>query len=174
MVTEIVRWCSIHYARDEKVTAQGVALSVGGKPQILDVCPECFDEYVKPLKALLDEYGTPSEGQAPKKVPAAATGAVGGPQYRYGCLWCRKAYTTDTGLMLHIRGEHNIQGKGREVWGTVCPVCGIEHGILGMHTAKVHDGMTITQALMWARDNDDPHKVFAKVFGKVKKYAGKR
>ena len=182
MATEIVRWCDVHVSRDERVKGAEVRLSLGGHPaKSLDLCDACRDELIKPIEALLDEFGATVRGDAPtgrgrprKGAPEAATlpVAVVDPDARFRCLFCPAVYGTANGAYRHMRVDHGTPEGAQALLGTVCPVCGFE----GEKSASVHIALghkpygfaSVLDAYAWARDNGDPHGVWAEVAAKAR------
>ncbi len=87
---------------------------------------------------------------------------------RYPCLWCDwKPFTTDTGMMLHGQGKHNLATLSVvEVFELTCPLCGEEVRSLGMHAFKKHDGATLPELFVQAQKDGDPHGIVEKVLAK--------
>lgn len=58
MAKEIVTWCEIHLQdKEERVPGREREITLDGKPQILDLCPDCETQHLAPLEALLATYG---------------------------------------------------------------------------------------------------------------------
>lgn len=154
------------------------------------LCPNHVDELLKPLTQLLDEYGTPVEvptpgAKRPKdsgvRVSAAPPSAQTLTHYQLSgirkgrepaggrpnqCLWCPLSYTAAStgGFGRHVRVAHGFDGLG-EAFGGPCPVCG-EGPYLQIlnHCNRAHKDMgfiAVAQPYLWARDNGDPHGVYA-------------
>jgi hypothetical protein len=184
MATEIIRWCDVHMSRDERVTGTEVKLSIGGNPpKSLDLCPGCRDELIKPIEALLAEHGAsvplpaPKGHRGPRKAvpaPALLPGVVpadADTDRPHACLWCPATFTSQEGLLGHMMRKHGTSDRAGDVWGKVCPVCGHESEgrSSGTHIGQAHRDYgfpSVSQAFMWARDNGDPHGVYAITYAK--------
>lgn len=184
MATEIVRWCDVHMGRDEKVAGELVTVALGGRPaKGLDLCPGCKDEVVKPLEALLDEFGsvlpaTSSRGATGRRkaVPEGATPLPvpvdpDGQAKAHPCLFCDSSFTTGEGAFGHMMRTHGTPKAAGELIGTVCPVCGYDtnSGSPGVHIAQGHKDYgfpSVLSSLLWARDNGDPFGVYAGAIAK--------
>lgn len=192
MAREIVTWCDPCMGRDERTPGQEETITLGSqrKPRVLALCPPHRDEYVKPLEALLEEFGAPADGAQPARRVAAGSP---GPQKtlldftqsgtRKGrvpeggdrgaiCLWCPLTYAGDgSGLIRHLESAHGLPRSIKEVFGNgPCPRCGKGVQLLGAHQAKTHPelGHSVTAAYRWARDNGDPYGRYAEVLAKAK------
>jgi len=185
---EIVTWCDPCMGRDERTPGREETVALGGKPRVLALCGPHRDEYVKPLEALLEEFGAPVEGAAPKgskRAPQggektlldfAANGTRKGrqPEGDRGakCLWCPLTYAGDgSGLIRHLEATHGLPRSIKMVFGNgACPVCGKAVQLLGSHQTRVHPelGESVTAAYLWAKDNGDPYGRYAEVLSRAK------
>lgn len=202
MARDIVIWCDPCLAEDVRTPAMEsvVALTLGEikspLPRVLATCEAHADQYLKPLAALLEEFGSPVEvpeqaGRGGKKrsqqvsIPAGPSGPQQdrtlfmleqngsrkgkpptGPRGNQ-CLWCPLSYSNDGGgFSRHLKVAHGFNGM-KEAFGGVCPVCGEgQYELMGAHTKKAHAELgfaTIPEAFLWARDNGDPHGVYAEI-----------
>ncbi|GAB3952593.1 hypothetical protein GCM10029976_091110 [Kribbella albertanoniae] len=88
--------------------------------------------------------------------------ADGGEREHY-CLWCPLNYAASSGWAKHVKDLHGFDSS-LDALGTVCPVCGQEDvEIMGGHAVRTHAAIatTATALFLWARDNDDPHGIYA-------------
>lgn len=185
MAREIVLLCDPCLGQDIRTEGQewtlGVREGVTGevKPKVLALCTDHLDQLVKPVAALLDEFGENPEGIArPRgrqgKIEAATLAmqtrkgrppANGREDHLNQCLWCELTYSGNAGgFGRHLRVVHGYAGL-TEAFGGLCPVCG-EGPFQQMmsHMNKAHAEMgfkVLSQPFTWARDNGDPHGVYA-------------
>lgn len=178
MAREIVTWCDPCLAQDERSPGREMVVRVENITRVMAMCGPHEDQYLKPLAALLEEYGVPAEAQpapAPAKPAGAAqqratalltaaqvTGTRKGktPAERGAhCLWCSLTYSSDGGgLGRHVRTIHGYDGV-KEAYGRLCPLCGESYDILQAHLRKSHEEFGfghLSQAFLWAKDNGDP------------------
>ena len=191
MAREIVTWCDPCMGHEERTPGEEVTITLGSpSPRVLALCGPHRDEYVKPLAALLEEFGAPVEGAAPKGSKRVVP-ATGGPEKtlldftqtgtRKGkkpegdrgsqCLWCPLAYAGDgSGLANHLHTAHGLPRSLKQVFGNgACPVCGKFTQLLGAHLSRVHPEFTsMTAAYLWAKENGDPYGRYAEVLSRAK------
>jgi hypothetical protein len=87
------------------------------------------------------------------------------------CLWCPLTYSGDgSGFGRHLKVVHGFDGL-REAFGGKCPVCGEgPFELMLSHVKKSHPEYGfeyISQPFTWARDNGDPHGVYAEKMEQV-------
>jgi len=173
--------------RHEIQTAPGTVRIHGldGKPaKSVDLCDPCDNDMtLAELRICLREFGvTPEAGKKGKPVdqPRLTAGSGGGVAtlainnarsgQRHGrppssprtesCLWCPLDYT-HSGFAGHAKKHHGFANIV-DALGTRCPVCGVDgFQMLSSHVGRAHDYKSVTAAFMWARDNGDPHGVYA-------------
>lgn len=190
MAKEIVTWCDACMAEDQHSPGHTVVIAVDGKPQSVDLCTSHDDQLVKPLRVLMEEFGAPVElpAQSRPKTGAKVSPGTAGNQHernvlmhqqtgvRKGkppagdrsnqCLWCPLTYSgsASSGFGRHLRVVHGFDGL-REAFGGICPVCGEgPYEMMGAHVQRSHKDMGFESAsapYTWARDNGDPHGVYA-------------
>lgn len=184
MAREIVTWCDPCMGRDERTPGREETLMVGGKPRVLALCDADRDQYVKPLEALLEEFGAPAEAPGKRTTPTriaagnpgaeatlqmfTLTGTRKGRKPEGGrtaeCMFCPLNYSGDAGLIRHLHKAHGLPDKLREVFAGPCPICGKAYELVGAHIHKSHADLglaNIAQGYAWAKENGDPHGVFA-------------
>jgi len=153
--------------------------------RVLAACEMHVTEHFKPLVELLAEYGEPID--SPPATPARRIRSTGGgvdkvvldaqqSGVRKGkppvgdrdneCLWCPLTYTANSssGFARHLKVAHGFAGI-KEAFEGMCPVCGQGHfDIMSAHVLRSHPEMgftSVTGPFTWARDNGDPHGVYA-------------
>ena len=157
------------------------------------MCERHEDERLKELAHWLDEFGVPLEAATPKGAGSSGKRIVAspsGPRHeqlaitfeqtgtRHGrapadgsrdvaCPWCPLTYARDgSGFGRHLRVAHGFDGVA-EAFGGPCPVCGEgPYQQIGNHCRRSHPELGfqfVTQAFEWARDNGDPHVVYAEL-----------
>ncbi|MFD7157919.1 hypothetical protein ACFV9C_25180 [Kribbella sp. NPDC059898] len=150
--------------------------TLGGRPKKIDFCDACDQhQTAAEMRYALEEFGVVFEAGNSKKVSVKNSAAASVAKHavsgqRYGrppvgkrtqyCLWCPMDYT-DSGLGGHVK-KHGFTGL-KDALGSTCPRCGTSgHGALTQHVAKEHPEFeSVTAAFIWARDNHDPHGVYA-------------
>lgn len=186
MAREIVTWCDPCMERDERVPGREHTVALDGTaPKVVALCDSDEAQYLKPLAALLGEFGAPVEGKAAQ--PAASTSGdmprhlldfnIGG--QRRGrtpgngeraaqCLWCPLSFSNDgSGLLQHLERVHGLPRSLREAFGPECPLCGTAFEILGGHLKKTHHYASVTEGFLAAREAGDPHGIYAKILAKA-------
>lgn len=189
MAREIVVWCDKCLAQDVRTTAVehsiGVALGVVQvvATKTVALCAEHTDS-LKELADLIEEFGEPIQVELPvqKKSPQSGKMNIPSPEAQlaaYGtrkgrvpasgrpnqCLWCTLSYGAQaSGFAAHLKKAHGFTGL-TEAFGGTCPVCGAgEFEMMMAHVNKSHKDMgftAIAEPFIWARDNGDPHGVYA-------------
>lgn len=164
MAREIVAWCDVHLAEDERVPATTVTVTVDGAgPVEIDLCAEDRKRYVEPLVELLTAHGAAPTRGALAPARAAIDGRAGKPTTRprhLQCLWCPLDYSAQSGYLAHLRKVHGFDSLP-DAYGEQCPLCGQSFTALGAHTVRAHDA-TQTAAFVLARELGDPHGVVAR------------
>jgi len=179
MAQEIVRLCDVCLADDVRANAQPLTVQLGGPARLLDLCDEHRDVFVKPLAALLAEYGQPVPGQPAKRPyrrsttssPAAsarseAAASTDGDSSHL-CPFCQTGYAEASALRKHLNARHGAPGI-YELTGGDCPVCGLARPASGRYAMRAHidaeHGLpTISRAIDAARIAGDPFGVVARV-----------
>lgn len=148
-------------------------------PATLDMCDACR-ELVDEIAALLEEFGVGVDVDDPSSRTLVSTkgrqdvAALAKHQRRRGkrptgntqdCLWCDLEYSIKAGgFSRHLRVAHGFDGL-KEAFGGLCPVCGEgPYELMLSHAQKTHPELGfvgVSQPFMWARDNGDPHGVYA-------------
>jgi len=151
----------------------------GGKPKNVDLCDPCDQELtLAELRVCLREFGQlagstkskpgPKGNHADTVAKFVATGQRNGRTPKDGkrreqCLWCPLHYT-GSGWGNHVQKEHGFEGL-KDALGGQCPKCG-EGGFetVSVHIQRTHarEFDSISEAFLWARDNGDPHGVYAR------------
>lgn len=195
MAREIVIWCDACLNEDVRTPAVehsaglDIALVKPVATQTVALCTDHTDQLLKPLAAILEEFGSPIEVEASppptgrRKVSTTgrqdpemmasqnANGTRKGKPPASGvrgsdCLWCDLSYTSGSGggFQRHLKVVHGFEGF-HEAFGGPCPVCGEgPYTQMLAHVSKSHPEMGFTSAVqpfMWARDNGDPHGIYA-------------
>lgn len=165
--------------------ALGVVQVVATKTVAL--CAEHTDS-LKELADLIEEFGEPIQVELPAQKKSSKPTQGGGrmnipsPEAQlaaYGtrkgrvpargrpnqCLWCPLSYGANaSGFGAHLKKAHGFAGLG-EAFGGTCPICGDgEFEMMGAHVKRAHSDMgftAIAEPFIWARDNGDPHGVYA-------------
>lgn len=188
MAREIVKWCDVHLANDEKVLAETVTVAFYNQPAVeIDLCDVCRKEIVDPLVRLLSEHGAPPDtsnqpGKRARKMKAEeavirrssfnADGTRKGmPPTRARsliCLWCELDYAAESGLTRHIEKAHvpfDSNLSGRELYGIQCPLCGDNYQHIAGHATKAHSDLGpfhhYSQVFLKARELGDPFGIVA-------------
>lgn len=188
MAKEIVTWCDPCLAQDMRTPSRQYGPFLG---KTIDLCDPHAEEFVKPLQALVEEFGAPVELTLAKgRHPSARVSPQGaqatllsfgetgirkgrkppeaGRQWK--CLWCPMDYAADSGFRAHLASLHGL-AQGLAVFSSVpCPLCGIELHSLGSHITRGHTDLgfrNVTEAFIWARDNGDPHGSYAALLAKA-------
>lgn len=188
MATEIVHWCDVHLAADERhpVVARHT-VTLDGTALVLELCEACEVSMFKPLAGFLTEHGVPERvaGKPVKPVKAASTSAArrvsadadgrtlievpgratGNPltdRVLYPCLVCDGVIEGRNPFERHLRDEHGTTPVG--LYGTVCPVC--THpavGTVGLsaHGRGAHEVNGSFALFDLARREGDPHGIVA-------------
>lgn len=93
MAIELItkKWCDVHMQKGEEVDAETIKVSFNGeRPQEIELCTECQDQYMTPLQKLLTSEGRTKNGQsAAKGGRRAASSAVTVPSSREIRDWGR-------------------------------------------------------------------------------------
>jgi hypothetical protein len=183
MAREIVTWCDPCIGTDQRTPGREVAITLGtGKPRVIAVCDAHEAEYVKPLEALLSEFGSPVDGSpkgiagsdAPRhlldfQISGTRKGRTPEGERTSQCLWCPLTFASDgSGLLGHIEKVHGLPRSLKDAFGPACPVCGNAYELLGSHVKKSHGCESITDAFLMARENGDPHGVYETVLARAK------
>lgn len=189
MARSIVIHCDRHLASEVEIRAQEeLTIAIGKKaPRIVAPCPECFTEVFKTALEWIEEYGVPVTQAGPamsgtKPAPGSKPGSPsldslikgaesgvrrGKPpapgSVRYWCIWCPLDFVRAS-FAGHVR-VHGFESQA-DAWGEKCPVCGEVPNAqnLGYHAVKQHPEHSFTNAsdlFIWARDNGDPHGIYA-------------
>jgi rubredoxin len=152
-------WCDACLAEGERTEGEPVSVALGRSVAlILDLCERHRKELVDPLAETLAEHGRRPDGKPVKRARAAAP-VEGTGSERPSCPVCGASPSTFGAMSGHLRRMHGTTVT--EAYGTVCPVCGSDHGH-GTHIARMHQiegGMV--GAFEWARANGDPAGVVA-------------
>ena len=91
--------CDPHYTDDEHPAHGSVRIAIGGElipsadagPYIVDVCPAAYDEYIKPLLAMLVEHGREDDDAIRDE------GLL--------CTHCGKRYKNRKRYLTHVEGH---------------------------------------------------------------------
>lgn len=176
-------WCDRGAAHAARVPGQAVAVSVPGwAARELDLCEACRGDLLGELTALVADRsrpagpGTASTSKAASKraappvsapalFPASpvgtdlATSPDADPELRTCPLdgWVARTYRA---LEQHAKVRHSDYRLPR-LFGSTCPVCGVEPGVLGMHGVRAHGIGLLTGLFVLARSEGDPHGVVA-------------
>lgn len=172
MAREIVVWCDPCMREEVRTVGSEVQVGIDSEPRILALCESHNAEFIKPLAALIDEFGASINGGA-SNARVGRQGASLASQQRKGrtpvagrpnqCLWCPLSYSTGSGFSRHLKVEHGFNGLS-EAFGGPCPVCGEgPYDTLGGHLVRSHPDLPThpTAPFEWARDNGDPHGIYA-------------
>lgn len=189
MATEIVHWCDVHLARDERhpvVARHTVALN--GAALVLELCETCEVALFKPLAEFLTEFGVPervagkpvkttskaagssstarvsasADGRTLVEVPRSARGGTANADHTlYPCLVCDGVIEGRSPYDRHLRDEHRTSHAG--LYGTTCPVCTVEvASIVGLSShAREHEVHGAFALFDLARQQGDPHGIVA-------------
>lgn len=189
MPSQIIQWCDPCYAEDVKTEGEPVAISFGiNSPTVtILLCAQHVEELIKPVAELVSEYGEPVDatptprgsaggritvGQSGRRDPAFLTKTrtrqgrqpVGG--RANDCLWCELSYAggSTSGFARHLRVAHGFANL-TEAFGGPCPICGEgPYELMSAHVKRKHSEFgfeAVAQPFIWARDNGDPHGVYA-------------
>jgi hypothetical protein len=176
---EFVVWCDPCMGEDQRTPGKEITIAIDGKPaRIAAYCPHHEDQIIKPLAAILEEFGETVEamttGKSGRGGPRSPE-ALGRNGVRHGkppgrgrpnqCLWCDLSYSSDGGgFGRHLKVAHGFAGFV-EAFGGTCPVCGDgEFEAMMAHIKRSHADMNfvaIAEPFIWARDHGDPHGVYA-------------
>lgn len=160
-------WCDVCLADGQHEPGEPLEVSLDGRPKVLDLCERDRKTYVAPLAELLESLGRKPETAEPrakraytKRAPVEATEAAA--EGVTPCPLCGHVATTGGGLSSHLRRSHEV--SVRELYGNICPVCGLE--ARGTHIGRAHTddvplGSGMPGAFAWAEANGDPHGVAA-------------
>lgn len=179
MGTRLQYFCDVHELQDEDAIADPDLPFLGfqGKWYKFFFCKHCFfDNALSPaeLMAMIEEHGVelkPEELKAQsKKKPTSGPEKNPGRSGTAGekselCLWCPWTGSMG-GLGQHIK-LHGFRGL-REAYGIVCPVCQVEHKVLGIHAVKEHELHSVSELFEKARELRDPHGVVAERIAALK------
>lgn len=115
MAKEIVIWCEVDLADDKRVVGKEYELTVDGTTVTIDLCDECHERHLAPVKAFLSEFGQPvTKVRGPYKKAKRSDSEVSdsSPKYtanengEYVCDDCGRAFSTPQGIGRH-RVSHN-------------------------------------------------------------------
>lgn len=157
-------------------------LNSKGKPVEVDLDKQCRDEFMllkrraaqilAPLTELVDEKGVAPEKSTKVKPKVTATGAPKKVVGERVCLICPETRASDTGILNHMRDEHNLPRSMVEIFGHLCPLDGEEFPRLAQHIAQVHKEHThMSQAFAWAKQNGDERGIVAAQIAALEKKA---
>lgn len=164
VASKTLAMCGPH--TDEILKPLADALEEFGAEIEMDTAPRKRTSSGKSLPA---QGGTTHERQERLRMMAEQTGTRKGRPPANGrpnqCLWCSLAYSTSaSGFGRHLRVAHGYDGL-REAFGGVCPICGKgQYEQMMSHVNKSHPEfgfVAIAEPFIWARDNGDPHGVYA-------------
>lgn len=191
----IQSWCDVCQRDDDaQVTGETFQGLLDGKPRELELCEAHWAQLVKPLADVMAELGRKPDGQAPKtgpgrprksppmvqaqaepseperprKAPQKAQAQEQEQDHAYPCLLC-DAVLVSQGSYRHHLNRHGLSAPVAQ--GDTCPVCGQE-GLtkVGVHVSGQHADMGLAnaaQALVWARDHNDPYGAYKAVMRAV-------
>lgn len=169
MGQRIVFYCDVHEIKGEDAVADPdlPILGFDGRWYKFFWCPECFAEKpfsVAELLAMIQEHGVelkPEDVKPAKKSPKATQPALPNTgTEEEQCLWCVYKGPSVSAIHQHVKQIHGFKGF-KEAFGTVCPMCNQESGIMGQH-AKDHGVTSVATLFQLADKSGDPHGVVAK------------
>lgn len=183
MAREIVAWCDIEMANDERVEARTYTIALDGGPREIDLCDEHRKALIDPLRDVLASHGSivRQDGVAAATRRQSAAVAANTPQAlaeraargsrrgtapagerSHACLFCPLDYASPTSLISHCASAHGFERTSLAVFGRRCPMCG-ESGwtVLSQHGQHAHDVASVSRLFVAARDAGDPHGVVA-------------
>lgn len=178
----IERWCNNQGESEDFPADERMYLDADGKPRLADTCDDCDANMTNSqTRTYVATFGrpVPIEGKAvagrvkPNSAQrnamlAAATGSRkgrkpgAGATRRHSCLWCVLDYFAGSASTMHLKDLH---GLGRpDAFGRMCPVCPqIDIEVMGGHASRSHGDIasTASELFVWARENGDPHGIYA-------------
>jgi len=194
MATEIVRWCDVHLARDERVPVEAAHhVNAGDGERVVELCAGCESEYWQPFADFVTTFGVrakdagkPVARRATDAAPRVATGTGGSGAGRpledervYVCWVCSERVTGAYPFKRHTRDVHGF-GLPSEMAGDTCPICGAStkarSASMASH-AQAHldilgGDTSVSGVFLAAIRLGDPHGVVAARLDEVRKREG--
>jgi uncharacterized C2H2 Zn-finger protein len=146
MAKEIVAWCDVHLADDERVVAHTLGVAMRGDNKGVDLCDTCTKQLVEPLAEIIAEYGQRFETGPPAPKQEGKKARKGTP---IPCPECTVVAYGASGLSSHLQNKHNMLTAdltepfmpGEENFALPCPDCNRRFERpqgLGAHRASAH------------------------------------
>lgn len=160
----ITTWCDQHASQGEKVEGFPTPpISLGGKPERLDLCEVCEKERLEPLRALLAEYGQPIEAtKGPRQVePDPRKVGLDRP---WACTDCPYRGATRQRILGHLTGHHGynmvaasklIPPQGLAENCAICEFLADPGTGMASHIRTAHGDQALEQ---WRADKNKPAK----------------
>jgi len=170
--------CDDDPATENTPATHSETITIDGMPSIIDVCDR-HSQQIQMIRKFVSNYGRAPESE-PISPVARAVGAPprareqrqqlalpeSEPERIVPCFICRKTFRTTGTFNTHFEIAHGIRPSLFWPSPLHCPVCGREapnaQG-LGSHVRHAHEASGVTGAILWARDHDDPHGVYAEI-----------
>lgn len=150
MAKEIVAWCDVHLAQDERVVAHTLGVAFRTDNKGVDLCDTCTKALVEPLAEVIEELGQRFEAGPPPPKPKAEKKPEK-PGEPVTCPRCGIVAYGTSGLSSHLQTHHGMRGvrdltepfmPGEENFPLPCPDCNRRFSKpqgLAQHRRQAHD-----------------------------------
>lgn len=137
---EVTKWCDVHlYEHNENVPAETIALPVPGTVRTVELCTECEERILGPVRKIYDEYGAkPDARNTPLPSRGGKAPAV--------CPECGSQHPDVSLMRAHVKRIHkdkaadilDLHGKGYVCTQEGCDFEAIRPQGLGAHLRQAH------------------------------------
>ena len=138
---EVSKWCDVHlYERDEHVPGETFPIPVPGTVKTVELCPECEEIILGPVRKLYADYGARPDASATPLPPK------GGGKASSVCPECGSQHPNVSLMRAHVKRIHkdkaatllDLHGRGLPCTQPGCGFEAVNPQGLGAHLRHAH------------------------------------